>query len=107
MLFHAGGDVNAVDNEQATPLHLAVRPNNPIEMDLVTLLIKAGANLDVQDSSGRRPIDALPQPQVRGEATGYSCHVAAPGPRERVLTLPRLLHSSSCTLRRPRASWAS
>ena len=56
--------MNAVDNELATPLHLAVRPPNPIEMDLVTLLIRSGARLDAVDSFGRRPIDSLPDPQA-------------------------------------------
>ena len=56
--------MNAVDSELSTPLHLAVRPNNVVEMDMVTLLIKAGADLEAADQAGRRPIDALPQPQV-------------------------------------------
>lgn len=63
-------------------------------MDLVTLLIKAGAKLDVADSSGRRPIEALPQPQVRAGADDPLTHVLAPGPWERALTLllpPQLL----------------
>lgn len=52
-----------MDNDKATPLHLAVRPNNPIEMDLVMLIIRSGAKLDVEDAKGRRPIDSLPKPQ--------------------------------------------
>jgi len=75
-MFVSGGNVNAVDKEFATPLHLAVRPPNPIEMDLVTLLIKAGARSDAADGSGRRPIDCLPKPQVNPYiSSAYETHV--------------------------------
>ena len=56
--------MNAVDNEKSTPLHLAVRPNSAVEMDMVTLMIKAGADIEAMDLSGRKPFDSLPQPQV-------------------------------------------
>lgn len=59
--------MNAIDSEQSTPLHLAVRPNTAVEMDMVTLLIKAGADLEAIDQTGRKAIDSLPHPQVNGQ----------------------------------------
>ena len=50
-----GANVDARDQEyNATPLHKAIRPDNP---DVVRLLIRAGAGLNPQNSSGLTPLD--------------------------------------------------
>ena len=61
----AGGDINATDNDLATPLHLAVRPTSVIEMDLVMLIIRSGANLNAKDVHGSSPVATIQNAQVR------------------------------------------
>lgn len=62
--FHQGAMVNAVDAEQQTPLHLAVRANCPVEPELVKTLIRHDANLDHADTRGQTPLHFLPSAQV-------------------------------------------
>ena len=49
-LEHGGFDVNAVDNKLQTPLHAAN------DVKIVKLLIKKGANIEQEDSSGMTPL---------------------------------------------------
>lgn len=56
--------MNAVDEERSTPLHLAARPNAVMEMDLIMLVIRSGADIEAADQQGRLPLAQLPKPQV-------------------------------------------
>lgn len=51
-LIAAGANLNAYDDQGATPLHLAVRFGMPT---LVRLLLDAGADPDLPDNVGRTP----------------------------------------------------
>ena len=53
--LRAGADVNATDNKLgSTPLHWAARENkNP---DVITALLKAGADIDARDRGGATPL---------------------------------------------------
>lgn len=62
----SGADVNALDNEQQTPLHLAVRPATHVEPELVKTLIRRGADLELRDVRGNLPLHHLPHVQVGG-----------------------------------------
>ncbi|XP_003697660.1 protein fem-1 homolog B [Apis florea] len=59
-----GADVNAMDNERNTPLHIIVSYREPIS-DFMTLhsiimaLIEAGAHMDIVNSNGKTPYDAV------------------------------------------------
>nr|XP_034191948.1 protein fem-1 homolog B [Osmia lignaria] len=64
LLIRCGADVNAMDNERNTPLHVIVSYRKPIS-DFMTLhsiimeLIEAGAHMDTVNSSGKTPYDAV------------------------------------------------
>lgn len=54
LIFCAGGDVNARDEEGYTPLHEAVEQGND---DAVFLLLKLGADLAVKNNNGLTPYE--------------------------------------------------
>ncbi|XP_012285319.1 protein fem-1 homolog B isoform X2 [Orussus abietinus] len=63
LLIQCGADVNAMDNERNTPLHIIVSYQKSIS-DFLTLhtivieLINAGAHMDIVNSQGKTPYDA-------------------------------------------------
>ena len=63
MLIQSGADVNAMDNERNTPLHIIVQYEKPIS-DFMTLhsiifdLVEAGAHIDTVNRLGRTPFDS-------------------------------------------------
>ncbi|KAG8039160.1 hypothetical protein G9C98_003467 [Cotesia typhae] len=63
LLIQCGADVNAMDNERNTPLHVIVAYEKPIS-DFLTLhgiiveLVNAGAHVDTVNSEGKTPYDA-------------------------------------------------
>lgn len=63
LLIRCGANVNAMDNERNTPLHIIVQYEKPIS-DFHTLhsiildLVKAGAHIDIVNSQGKTPFDA-------------------------------------------------
>ena len=54
MLIAYGATVDWQDDEQVTPLILAASRNHP---DIVTLLLRNGAHLAIQDQWGRTALD--------------------------------------------------
>ncbi|OPB44043.1 hypothetical protein A0O28_0023610 [Trichoderma guizhouense] len=54
MLLDSGGDPNSPDSNDFTPVHHAV--NGYADSGLVKMLAESGANLDVEDGSGRTPL---------------------------------------------------
>ncbi|XP_033346613.1 protein fem-1 homolog B [Bombus vosnesenskii] len=64
LLICCGADVNAMDNERNTPLHIIVSYREPVS-DFMTLhsiimdLIEAGAHMDTVNSNGKTPYDAV------------------------------------------------
>ncbi|GAB1861239.1 Protein fem-1-like protein B [Camponotus japonicus] len=64
LLIRCGADVNAMDNERNTPLHVIVSYNKAIS-DFATLhsiiidLIEAGAHMDTVNNGGRTPYDVV------------------------------------------------
>lgn len=64
LLIHCGADVNAMDNNRNTPLHVIVGYTEPISdfMTLYTIimeLIEAGAHVDTVNSNGKTPYDEV------------------------------------------------
>ena len=57
LLQERGAEVNAVDNSNQQPLHLACRL---MRTEMVDLLLKRGADETAVDGDGRAPIDLLP-----------------------------------------------
>ena len=64
LLINNGSKVNALDNHDNTPLHLAAFTGHD---EAITLLIKAGAELDVVNKNGDTPLD-LAERQGHSEA---------------------------------------
>ncbi|XP_024885798.1 protein fem-1 homolog B-like [Temnothorax curvispinosus] len=64
LLIHCGADINAMDNERNTPLHIIVGYSKAIS-DFATLhsiiidLIEAGAHMDTVNNRGYTPYDAV------------------------------------------------
>ncbi|XP_058796815.1 protein fem-1 homolog B-like isoform X2 [Phymastichus coffea] len=63
LLIQCGANVNAMDNERNTPLHIIVQYEKPIS-DFLTLhsiildLVEAGAHMDIVNSQGKTPFNA-------------------------------------------------
>jgi ankyrin repeat protein len=66
VLVARGVDVNAVNDNGQTAMHLAVRVSD----DIVRYLAANGAALNVKDKQGRTPLDAALGMGVRGRAGG-------------------------------------
>ena len=64
LILHAGGDVNAVNTEGNTPLHLAVKfkPAEPEEVEslreMLLLLLDIGADPKLANKNGQTPMDS-------------------------------------------------
>ena len=64
LILHAGGDVNAVNTEGNTPLHLAVKykPADPEDVEILRemllLLLDIGADPKLENKNGQTPLDS-------------------------------------------------
>ena len=65
LILHAGGDVNAVNTEGNTPLHLAVKykpaePKDDVEIlrEMLLLLLDIGADPKLENKNGQTPLDS-------------------------------------------------
>lgn len=56
ILIAAGADVNLVDHNGNTPLHLAIREHN---VDIVAALIMSGAEIDIVNGDNNKAVDLL------------------------------------------------
>ena len=71
LILHAGCDVNAVNTEGNTPLHLAVtfRPNGPEEVvilsEMLLLLLDIGADPKLENKNGQTPLDSCQTDEAR------------------------------------------
>ena len=68
-LAEAGAEVNAVDLDGCTPLHVAARermtPRGTPTAEICTALLQAGADPERVDRGGRRPVDLACSAAVR------------------------------------------
>ena len=71
LILHAGGDVNAVNTEGNTPLHLAVKfkPAEPEEVEILRemllLLLDIGADPKLANKNGQTPLDSCETDEAR------------------------------------------
>ena len=71
LILHAGGDVNAVNTEGNTPLHLAVKfkPAEPEEVEILRemllLLVDIGADPKLENKNGQTPLDSCETDEAR------------------------------------------
>ena len=71
LILHAGCDVNAVNTEGNTPLHLAVKfkPAEPEEVEILRemllLLLDIGADPKLENENGQTPLDSCESDEVR------------------------------------------
>ena len=71
LILHAGGDVNAVNTEGNTPLHLAVKfkPAEPEEVEILRemllLLLDIGADSKLANKNGQTPMDSCETDEAR------------------------------------------
>ena len=71
LILHAGCDVNAVNTEGNTPLHLAVtfKPADPEEVvilsEMLLLLLDIGANPKLVNKNGQTPLDSCETDEAR------------------------------------------
>ena len=71
LILHAGGDVNAVNTEGNTPLHLAVK-FKPAELkevvilsEMLLLLLDIGADPKLVNKNGQTPLDSCESDEAR------------------------------------------
>ena len=71
LILHAGGDVNAVNTEGNTPLHLAVKykPAEPEDVEILRemllLLLDIGADPKLENKNGQTPLDSCETDEAR------------------------------------------
>ena len=71
LILHAGGDVNAVNTEGNTPLHLAVKfkPAEPEEVEILRemllLLVDIGADPKLANKNGQTPLNSCETDEAR------------------------------------------
>ena len=71
LILHAGCDVNAVNTEGNTPLHLAVKykPAEPEDVkilrEMLLLLLDIGADPKLENENGQTPLDSCESDEVR------------------------------------------
>ena len=71
LILHAGGDVNAVNTEGNTPLHLAVqyKPAEPEDVEILRemllLLLDIGADPKLKNKNGQTPLDSCETDEAR------------------------------------------
>ena len=71
LILHAGGDVNAVNKEGNTPLHLAVKykPAEPKDVEILRemllLLLDIGADPKLENKNGQTPLDSCETDEAR------------------------------------------
>ena len=71
LILHAGGDVNAVNTEGNTPLHLAVKykPAEPEDVEILRemllLLLDIGADPKLENKNGQTPLDSCEADEAR------------------------------------------
>ena len=71
LILHAGYDVNAVNNDGNTPLHLAVtfKPADPEEVvilsEMLLLLLHIGADPNLANKNGQTPLDRCESEEAR------------------------------------------
>ena len=71
LILHAGGDVNAVNTEGNTPLHLAVKykPAEPEDVEILRemllLLLDIGADPKLENKNGQTPLDSCESDEAR------------------------------------------
>ena len=70
LILHAGCDVNAVNTEGNTPLHLAVKfkpePEKvEILREMLLLLLDIGADPKLENKNGQTPLDSCESDEIR------------------------------------------
>ena len=76
LILHAGCDVNAVNTEGNTPLHLAVtfKPADPEEVmtlsEMLLLLLEIGADPKLANKNGQTPLDSCETDEARRILSG-------------------------------------
>ena len=71
LILHAGGDVNAVNTEGNTPLHLAVqyKPAEPEDVEILReillLLLDIGADPKLENKNGQTPLNSCETDEAR------------------------------------------
>ena len=70
LILHAGCDVNAVNTEGNTPLHLAVKFKPELEeveilREMLLLLLDIGADPKLENENGQTPLDSCESDEAR------------------------------------------